>query len=470
MTTVIDLKNVSFSYTQKYNELNSVSLHVKAGECVVVTGPSGCGKTTLTRILNGLIPHYFEGKLTGTVKLNGVDVTELNAWEYGKITGSVFQDARTQFFTSHVLDELAFTSENYGIEPHQISVNLRKSLIKNNITHLSSRELSELSSGEKQKVATAAIEVHQPKIYILDEPSANLDPKSCVRLLNTVKRLKKEGNTILIADHRIEYLKDVLDFVVYLNHGELRHTWTNHEYFKLSNETLSAFGLRPHGISIDETKVKSAHAHNMAKISLLKVSNLGISVSRKRRILQDNLNFSLDKGQILVLTGTNGVGKTTLAKTLCGLIKERNGSISVNGRKTTRRKRYKHFWFVHQDADYQLFSDNVYGEIMLGHRKNTTNFKNAEGILTDLDLFALKERHPATLSGGQKQRLTFAIGLMRRPDILILDEPTSGLDAKNMAQVVKLIQTYAHLGVAFIIISHDEVFIRCLDAAIIDLN
>lgn len=454
--TAIKLANITFSYDAEEPQLKNLSLEIVKGECVLVTGASGCGKTTLTRLINGLIPHYYEGELTGELHLNGKNARELEEWEYGQQVGSVFQDARSQFFTSNVLDELAFASENYGLEAERINQRIEAVLKQNQIDYLKKRKLAQLSSGEKQKVAMGAVEVHSPEIFVLDEPSANLDNQGTAQLAATVKQLKQAGKTILIADHRIHYLMEVVDRVVYLAKGEVKAQWTIDEFRQLSKTALHSFDIREK----QEVYISELLREENREPAFLALQNLTIGYHRLAPSLIKDLNLTLAKGEIVLITGENGLGKTTLARTLCGLNKEQAGSISINGQLQTAKKRREKCWFVLQDADYQLFSDSVLNELLLGTKKTEENLVKAERLLKELNLWKLKDQHPATLSGGQKQRLVFAVGLMREPELLILDEPTSGLDAGNMRRVQRMIVDYANKGITFVIITHDLEFAK----------
>lgn len=454
--TAIKLANITFSYDAEEPQLKNLSLEIEKGECVLVTGASGCGKTTLTRLINGLIPHYYEGELTGELHLNGKNARELEEWEYGQQVGSVFQDARSQFFTSNVLDELAFASENYGLEAERINQRIEAVMKQNQIDYLKKRKLAQLSSGEKQKVAMGAVEVHSPEIFVLDEPSANLDNQGNAQLAATVKQLKQAGKTILIADHRIHYLMEVVDRVVYLAKGEVKAQWTIDEFRQLSKTALHSFDIREK----QEVYISELLREENQEPAFLALQNLTIGYHRLAPSLIKDLNLTLAKGEIVLITGENGLGKTTLARTLCGLNKEQAGSISINGQMQSAKKRREKCWFVLQDADYQLFSDSVLNELLLGTKKTEENLVKAERLLKELNLWKLKDQHPATLSGGQKQRLVFAVGLMREPELLILDEPTSGLDAGNMRRVQRMIVDYANKGITFVIITHDLEFAK----------
>ncbi|SDG11218.1 energy-coupling factor transport system ATP-binding protein [Fontibacillus panacisegetis] len=449
---IVEMNKVSFQYNDSYEQLKQVDLTIYEGECVVVTGPSGSGKTTLTRLLNGLIPNFYEGKLTGTVTLRRKNISEIEPWSFGRFVGSVFQDSRSQFFTSIVEDEIAFSGENYGMAPELIRERLGELTLKTGIAHLLPKDVHRLSSGEKQKVAVASARLTEPEIYVMDEPSANLDMRATKELAESLSSLKERGSSIIIAEHRLYYLLPIADRIIYMSQGEITEEWTPAEMLALTANELEFYGLRSPVIRGNASILGANRKALQERVSLERA--FIAPGKRKQRVLED-ISCSFGKGEVTAITGPNGVGKTTFARTLCGLIREQAGTIQLNGKPVRAKKRLGKMWFVMQDSDYQLFSDSVYNELLMTHEKDAGAAERAESILKELDLWAFREHHPASLSGGQKQRLTFAVGLMNKPDMIILDEPTSGLDGRNMRRVVKLIRQMASSGVTVLVITHD---------------
>lgn len=450
---IVEMDNVSFRYNDSAEQLKGVNLSIYEGECVVVTGVSGSGKTTLTRIVNGLIPNFYEGKLSGSVRLKQIDAQHMASWDFGRIVGSVFQDSRSQFFTSVVEEEIAFSGENYGMDPASIRERVILLAEDNRLSHLLKQEVHRLSSGEKQKVAVASACFTDPELLVMDEPSANLDMEAALRLSDRLAALKAKGKTIIVAEHRLYYLLPVADRILYMRGGEIAAEWTPGELAALPPDKWAEYGLRA---PVLQASIPHAHPAGGAWQERLALSNVSIAPGPYKTNVMEHVNFSLKRGEIVAITGPNGAGKTTLARTLCGLLKERAGTIAIDGKAMKAKDRLSRLWFVMQDSDYQLFSDSVRNELMLTHEKEPDANERAENLLKALDMWELRDRHPATLSGGQKQRLAFAVGLMNRPDILILDEPTSGLDGSNMLRVVKLIRKIADSGVAVLVITHDH--------------
>ncbi|WP_019913331.1 ABC transporter ATP-binding protein [Paenibacillus sp. HW567] len=452
---IVELNKVSFQYNDSYEQLNQVDLTVYEGECVVLTGPSGSGKTTLTRLINGLIPNFYEGKLTGTVKLKQTNVKEMEPWRFGGIVGSVFQDSRSQFFTSVVEDEISFSGENYGMAPELIRDRVGRLAEEIRITHLLPNEVHRLSSGEKQKIAVASARLTDPGLFVMDEPSANLDMAATKQLAESLALLKANGKTMIIAEHRLYYLLPLADRIMYMTNGEITAEWTPAELLALTPVQLESYGLRSPVIRGDAWTLAVDRQDRKERQERIALYQTSIAPGKFRQTVLEEISFCLGGGEVAAITGPNGVGKTTLARTLCGLLKEQAGIIQMNGKTEKAKSRLGKIGFVMQDSDYQLFSDSVLNELLMTHEKEDGAAGRAEALLKELDLWAFREHHPASLSGGQKQRLTFAAGLMNRPDVLLLDEPTSGLDGENMRRVVRLIRQMAASGVTVLVITHD---------------
>lgn len=450
---IVDIRNVTFQYDGFSEQLKNVNFKLYNGECVVVTGPSGSGKTTLTRLVNGLIPNYYEGRLTGTVELHRNNVKDIAPWEIARSVGSVFQNSRSQFFASRVEEEIAFCSENRGIDSLRIRERVDLIAEEYGLTHLLGCEVHRLSGGEKQKVAFASARMADPELFVLDEPSANLDMAATKQLADRLARLKAAGKSLLIAEHRLYYLLPLADRVIYMRNGEIAAEWTPQEVLSFTEERLIEYGLR---MPIVRPLRLGGESDKNGKRQRMALQRVAVSSGRWKRKVLEEVSFSMSAGEIIAVIGPNGAGKTSLAKTICGLVKERGGAIMLDGKKAKAGARLRKLWLVMQDSEYQLLSDSVMNELLLTHEREEGALRRAEKLLQELNLWELRDRHPASLSGGQKQRLTFAVGLMNRPHILILDEPTSGLDGSNMRRVAKLIRRIADTGVPVMIVTHDH--------------
>ena len=215
---MIEFKDVSFQYEQgsSKGKIKNINLTIHDGEVVLICGESGCGKTTLTRLINGLIPHYYEGTLTGQTIVEGIDVKNVSLYALSGVVGSVFQNPRTQFFKVDTTSEIAFGCENLAIDAGKINLRIKKTVDSLRIEDLLNRSLFALSGGEKQKIACASVSAMEPNIFVLDEPSSNLDIKSIRELKNVLREWKAQGKTIVIAEHRLYYLMDIADRVLYM--------------------------------------------------------------------------------------------------------------------------------------------------------------------------------------------------------------------------------------------------------------
>lgn len=445
----ISIKNVSFSYTDCIDDavLKDVNLQIESGECVVLAGESGSGKTTISKLINGLIPLYQSGTMAGDVLLDDKNTADMTLAEISKYVGSVFQNPRSQFFNVDTDSEIAFGCENLGVEPEEIRRRIDKTVKDFHLESLLGRNIFHLSGGEKQKIACASVNATDPDIFVLDEPSANLDLKTVDDLAEIIKLWKSRGKTVVVVEHRLHYLRDVADRIVYVKDGRVECEWTPAELEAKGPEYAASLGLR----SIKLVRLGGARATaSESQGEFITFRNLKFSYQKKFPIL-DIPELSLPKGKITALLGHNGAGKSTLAQLVCGL----RGSWSQK-----RAARKLGTYLIMQDVNHQLFTESVLDEVLLGmHPKDETA---AFEILESLNLKNYAEKHPMALSGGQKQRVAIASGVSSNRNLIVFDEPTSGLDYRQMLAVSATLKALANRGKTLFVITHDpELVLNC---------
>ena len=456
---MITIRDVSFTYSGcETDGIRRINLEISKGECILLCGRSGCGKTTLTRLINGLIPAFYAGTLTGSVRIENQDVAELPLYKIAQHVGSVFQNPRTQFFNVDTDSEIAFGIENEGCPQERLVQRVRQTAEELHIENLRGRNIFELSGGEKQKIAFASVYAMNPDLYVLDEPSSNLDSESIAALQSYIQKIKTQGKTVVVAEHRLYYLTGIADKIVYMEKGEIAGIFTPAEFKSLSSETRHRMGLRAADLSEvrPDYAIDAAAEQNGTARERLELDVKNVSLYRKKKLILQNLSFSARAGEIIAITGANGAGKTTFVRALCGLHKETAGSFLWNGKTLKPKERLKRAYMVMQDVNYQLFAESVEAECSFGLK--AVKAELVEAVLDALHLSALRARHPVSLSGGQKQRVAVAAGQVSGKPLLVFDEPTSGLDYDSMAQVSGLIRSLAAHRIVFIV-THDYEFI-----------
>lgn len=449
---MIKFENVNVTMQGK-RILSDINLEIQDEEFVLICGESGCGKTTMTKLINGLIPHFVRDvSVDGTITVCGKNVAEMPMYEIAELVGSVFQNPRTQFFYTNSNAEMAFGLENRGVEPEYIRKKIKNTINELDIEKLEDRDVFSMSGGEKQLLAFASVYAMNPQIYVLDEPSANLDIAAMEKLSEIMKVIKEKGHTVIVAEHRLAWIQKFADRIIYMKEGRIEQEFTSDEFKALSDLKRKQMGLRsivPEQIQIPEITGNSEDA-------VLQICNL--SCKRKKQMIFQNISLSARAGDIIGITGKNGAGKSTFCNCLCGLLKPKGGEILYQGKKLSEKARTKLFGMVMQEVNHQLFSDSVKNECLLANEEASE--QEIRELLEKFDLEEYAEYHPMILSGGQRQRLAICQAVMGEKKLLIFDEPTSGLDFKHMCQVEKLMKQLSEEKYIIIVVTHDYEFLN----------
>ena len=472
---MIEMKNVTYSYRVtdtvgtpmlKVGVLG-LNLTIKDGEFIVLTGSSGCGKTTVCRLINGLIPHYFEGEKSGEVLLDGKDVSAQPIYETAQVVGSVFQNPRSQFFNVDTTSELVFFAENQGRNVQCIKDSMEEMSDKMNMSKLLGRSMFKLSGGEKQKIACGTIAVADSSVVVLDEPSSNLDRDAIEDLRKTLEMWKTQGKTVIIAEHRLYFLRELADRVIVFENGAIKNEIVGEEFQKLSEEDTKKLGLRS-VINVSEyPKVKEEDTENTIQLKEFKFTYPdkihGIAIK----------SLTLPRNKIIAIVGHNGAGKSTFARTFCGLNKKAKGTVCFDGKSVPTSKMLDYCYMIMQDVNHQLFTESVEEEVLLSVPENLPD-EERERIALDalemLDIDQYAQMHPMALSGGQKQRVAIASGIATDKEFILMDEPTSGLDYVHMKQVAEVMKKLKEKGKTLLVITHDNELISCCADYVLNLE
>lgn len=466
---MIEIKNVTYSYRVTDAEGHSVSrtavedlsLAIEKGELIVLTGSSGCGKTTVCRLLNGLIPHYFQGDLIGEVLIDGESVAAAPIDKTAHTVGSVFQNPRSQFFNVDTTSELAFAAENQSRDPEQIRRDIATVAQQMGLEPLLGRSMFCLSGGEKQRIACGTVAVADTAVIVLDEPSSNLDRDGMEELRKTLALWKSQGKTVIIAEHRLFFLRELADRVLLFADGRVTRTLSGQEFAALSAEETAAMGLRT--VNWNTLRFTESRAENTEQFTIKKMNFIysdkahGIAIP----------SLALPKRHIIAIVGHNGAGKSTFARTLCGLNKKAKGKVICGKRRVRVSKMLRHCYMIMQDVNHQLFTESVWEEVLLSISDRLPQEQREEKVreaMWLLDIEALADFHPMALSGGQKQRVAIACAVASDKELILFDEPTSGLDYEHMKQVAAILQLLRARGKTVFVITHDpELIALCAD-------
>ena len=491
-TEMIGIDRVSFSYGSEDAAeslgsmvlgLEDVSLRVSPGECVLLCGPSGCGKSTLLRLINGLVPNFHPGALTGDVTVAGINTSASPLDVTGRRVSTVFQNPRTQFFTSEVRSELAFGPENFGMAPDTIRARLAVSARRTGIDDLLDAGLFRLSGGQKQLVACACAMVVEPRVHLFDEPTSNLSAESVDLLRSVLSDLHASGATMVIAEHRLSYLRGIVDRVILLDGGGIVREMPAERLWAMSEQERTGLGLRslrpvtpmrPSVVLHDAgtgggeegpgTSTSDEPAGALSSQGGLELENLRFSYGSHRVL--DIPHLRLPRGRVTALVGPNGAGKSTLTRVLVGL-ERASGVIRLDGRVLRAKERTRLGYVVMQDVHRQLFAADVREELTLGVPADQLDDDRIERILAQHGLAEVVGRHPMSLSGGQKQRLVIAAAQMVDKEVYVFDEPSSGLDYRHLRSTARTIRDLAESGKVVVVVTHDEELLdACADRVV----
>lgn len=504
MEEIIRVDDVSFSYgTADEHALEHVSLSVNEGDFIGIIGPSGAGKSTLAACLSGAVPHHYTGTFYGSVTVDGKDTCEVSLTDISQIVGSVLQDIDTQMVASVVEDEMLFGLENFGVPHDQIEQRVAQTLETVGIAGLRDREIATLSGGQKQKVAIAAILALRPRVLVLDEPTAALDPASSTLVFETLREAQRTlGITVVVIEQKVALLSEYCSRVIVLSDGKITLEGEPHEVFSHTDtlrtigvdcprvtrvyNSLVADGICPSStpcLDVDEAErlihsvvdpalaplaagapASSPHApalrpHAKDAEPVLSFEHVEFSYPGGGAAVHD-LNITLYPGELVGIVGQNGAGKTTLTKLLTGLLKPASGSVRVAGLDTATvptSRIAREVATLFQNPDRQICKDTVLDEVAFGLElagiDREEALRRARLVVDRFDLPA--DEAPFSLSRGQRQMVALASVVVVEPKIVVLDEPTSGLDYRECMTVMETVRTMAERGCAVIMVCHD---------------
>ena len=507
MTPIIEFKDYTFKYrSQVEPTLRHVNLTINAGEKVLIVGPSGSGKSTLAHCINGLVPFSFPGESTGSLTVSGKDPAKEGIFGMSKLVGTVLQDTDGQFIGLTVAEDIAFALENDCVPQEELFQRVDEVAETVDVKFLLDHAPTELSGGQKQRVSMAGVMIDDVDILLFDEPLANLDPATGKRAIDLIDKISKTtGKTVLIIEHRLEdaLYRDV-DRIVVVGEGEIVADMKPDEL--LCTDVLEKEGIREplyitalkHAGCTVKPETMPQHIESMelapyrervrgwfqkAELpperqrteSMLEVEGVSFSYVPGKKVLQD-INFRIEKGEMVSIVGKNGAGKSTLSNLICGFITPNTGKILLEGEDISGlsiKERGEVIGLVMQNPNQMISKPMIFDEVALGLAvRGVPEEEIKERVHETLKicgLYPFRNWPVSALSFGQKKRVTIASILVMNPRVLILDEPTAGQDFRHYTEIMEFLKDInERLGITIIMITHDmHLMLEYTDRAIV---
>ena len=491
---LISFRDFGFQYTaQAEPTLYNINLDIKRGEKILIAGPSGCGKSTLTHCINGLIPASYHGKMTGSLTVKGENAVDLGLFGLSKIVGTVLQDADGQFIGLTVAEDIAFAMENDNVPTDELHKRVLETAKVVDIDSFLHHAPHEVSGGQKQRVSLAGVMVNKVDVLLFDEPLANLDPATGKHAIELIDEIQKQtGCAVIIVEHRIEdVLHRSVDRVVLMGEGRILYDGDPDTLLSLDllethgiREPLYVTALKYAGVTINpemhpaslsqlhltpEQKEKvrqwflkqpSPEAHAEAPV-LLDARDIGFAYSGGHKALK-GITLKVHKGEMLSIVGTNGAGKSTFSKAVCGFITPQEGTMTLNGEDISTlsiKERADHIGYVMQNPNQMISKNLIFDEVAFGLRNRGIPEDEirprVEETLKICGLYPFRSWPISALSYGQKKRVTIASILVLNPEMILLDEPTAGQDFRHYTEIMDFLRELNQKGVTVVLITHD---------------